>query len=175
MNTTSLLQAALQQKGPRLGINLPHGYQSYPEGKNDPCFFISATDKMSAQKAGHYRHMKVVPGKFLDYTTRTYYPTFEEWVASIPNINNSDIFFGFQRWDGKNNCVSLAYVISLIHSEQQVVVPTVPLQVLPESPPNEEIDELSRLIDMMRLQNINIDDVRIKAFISARKWLEDME
>jgi hypothetical protein len=162
----SMIRTAFERHGPTLGIKLPYGCDIYPKGKRDPYFFVNVCDKKTGEETGKYRHMKVTAGSFLDYITRTYYPTFQSWVESIPNIHDAEIFFGFQRWDERNNCVSLAYVILCIQPEQRVEIPTIPLQA---PPVDHELDELTT---MMRQHNIGLGDIQVRGFMPAQTWLD---
>uniref|UniRef100_A0A6C0JL04 Uncharacterized protein n=1 Tax=viral metagenome TaxID=1070528 RepID=A0A6C0JL04_9ZZZZ len=168
MELSLAMRNARERHGPCMGIDLPLGCDIYPRHKNTPYFFVEAPNEASAKDSGKYRHMRVAAmGNFIDYINRTYYATFQEWLASIPNIQESDIRFGFQRWDGRENSVSLAYAISRIQPEQRVEIPV--MRALPPLPPDDE--ELDELAVMLRNQGLGVNDVMVRDFIPAKMWM----
>ena len=169
MDPTQLIFAAYEMHGDTLGIDFPNGVDGYPRGRRVPYFFIEAPSKKSAQKVEKYRHLKVLPNKFIDYINGKYYDTLNEWAASIPNIHDAEIRFGFQRWDGKNNSVELANVISRLQP-QRVEIPTMPQQ-LPQD--NDECHELFKLANQLATK-MHIDGLTFENDVIVRSWMPAM-
>jgi hypothetical protein len=178
MELSLAMRNARNRHGPSMGIDLPLGCDIYPRHRNTPCFFVDAPNEASAKESGKYRHMRVAAmGNFIDYTNRTYYATFQDWLASIPNIQESDIRFGFQRWDGRENFVSLAYAMSRIQPEQRVEIPTV--RDLPPLPADD--DELQELVALANKLAIKMhsdgltfgNDVMVRSWKPAISYMEE--
>ena len=121
------------------GPNLPNYI------KEPPCFFLDrelAYSKEEAKELGFYRHCKIYKGHYLDYTTRLEYDSLQEWATACgSNINN--IMFGWNRFDRLPTHTTLKKLLQHL------------------SPPDPEVDELTRFAQKLSMDELSLKNVLI--------------
>jgi hypothetical protein len=130
-----------------------------------PCFFsrneldmvIQGQTKNAVKAAGEYSHLKFYKkmGKlgFLDYSSRPvkFYENLEDWMTEH-EISFNDVFYGYQKFDGKNDFVHLKTVFDSIclkneieeHNDQQKDLEYSVIDEDSETSPSDEEDVNTR-------------------------------
>ena len=139
---TTVLQKALADNGPTLGVTIPGA-----QPRTTPCFFFDCELNHTKEMAiiyGRYSHVKLYKGHYLDYVNKNEYPSLEAWAETY-HMSIDNILFGYNKFDGRGSYIRLAQLMQYLSPP-------------PPPPVDPAVEELTRFANRLRIDELTFQN-----------------